>query len=253
MSVAVLMYFADNLYMISLQWLEDNPSADFPSVNTALTEPDGLLAAGGDLSVERLTNAYRHGIFPWYSPGEPILWWSPDPRFVLFPDKLKVSRSLAKNVRNTSFTIRMDTAFEQVISICANQPRKGQPGTWITKEMQQAYIEMHTRGHAHSVECWNEENLVGGLYGIHTGQIFCGESMFSLENNASKIALVHLCRFLQHHGFKLIDSQVYTEHLDRLGAIMLSRNEYIKTLQQPTTIKMPANWSELFEQFLLND
>ena len=236
--------------MISLQWLDPESSADFPAVETTLDEPQGLLAAGGDLSLERLAKAYRKGIFPWYSPGEPILWWSPDPRFVLFPELIKVSRSLAKNVRNHKFEIRMDTDFEQVISLCGNQPRKDQPGTWITDEMRQAYIDMHHAGHAHCVECWNGDELVGGLYGIHTGQVFCGESMFSRESNASKIALVHLCQFLINQVFKLIDSQVYTEHLERLGAKMIARKEYIEILQQTHNIDMPDNWSELFNSYM---
>jgi len=236
--------------MISLHWLEPEPDAEFPPLEMSLTEPDGLLAAGGDLSVERLLHAYQSGIFPWYNPGEPILWWAPDPRFVLRPEQLKISRSLAKNVRNNPFEIRMDTAFEQVISICANQPRKGQPGTWITEEMQQAYINMHKAGHAHCVECWNGDELVGGLYGVHSGQVFCGESMFSRESNASKIALVHLCQFLQLHGFKLIDSQVYTEHLERLGAGMIAREDYVKILQQSHGVEMPVNWGGLFESYL---
>ncbi len=218
-------------------------------MESALSEPDGLLAVGGDLSVERLLNSYQQSIFPWYSPGEPILWWSPDPRFVLFPEELKISRSLAKNVRNKPFQIRMDTAFEQVISLCANQPRKDQPGTWISEEMLQAYINMHHAGHAHSIECWKGDELVGGLYGIHTGQVFCGESMFSRESNASKIALVYLCQFLQQHGFKLIDSQVHTEHLERLGAAMIPRSEYIEILRQAHGVNMPTNWDELFEVF----
>lgn len=237
--------------MIDLQWLSLNPHSDFPPVETALTEPDGLLAAGGDLSTERLIKAYQNGIFPWYSEGEPILWWSPNPRFVLYPEQLKVSKSLAKNVRNSGLRISIDTAFAEVISNCAALPRKDQPGTWITEEMQQAYINMHKLGHAHSVECWQDNELVGGLYGFSSGQVFCGESMFSKQSNVSKIALVHLCRFIHHHGFKLIDSQVYTEHLERLGARMIPRCEYIKTLQQPTEIKMPDNWSELFGTFLL--
>ncbi len=238
--------------MISLQWLDPDSSAEFPPLQTALTEPDGLLAAGGDLSLERLIRAYQSGIFPWYSPGEPVLWWSPDPRFVLDPEQLKISRSLAKNVRNTAFEVRMDSAFEQVISACETQPRKDQPGTWITDEMRQAYIDMHKAGQAHCVECWDGDELVGGLYGIHTGQVFCGESMFSRASNASKIALVHLCRFLQLHGFKLIDSQVYTEHLQRLGAKMIARDDYIKVLQQPHEVEMPANWKDLFDEFKSN-
>jgi len=236
--------------MINLQWLSLNPQADFPPVENALREPDGLLAAGGDLSTSRLIKAYGQGIFPWYSEGEPILWWSPDPRFVLYPRELKISKSLAKNVRNSELRISIDTAFSEVISNCAQLPRKDQPGTWITPQMQQAYINMHKLGHAHSVECWSGDELVGGLYGFSSGPVFCGESMFSKQSNASKIALVYLCRFIQHHGFKLIDSQVYTEHLERLGARMIPRDEYIKTLQQPVDFEMPVNWSELFDAFL---
>ena len=236
--------------MISLQWLRAESSSPFPAVETSLDEPEGLLAAGGDLSIERLARAYREGIFPWYSEGEPILWWAPDPRFVLFPEQLKISRSLGKNVRNNNFEIRMDSDFEQVISICASQPRKDQPGTWITDEMRQAYIDMHYAGHAHCVECWNGNELVGGLYGIHTGQVFCGESMFSKQSNASKIALVHLCKFLSQNGFKLIDSQVYTEHLERLGAQMISRSDYIDILKQPYQVVMPENWHDLFNNYI---
>jgi leucyl/phenylalanyl-tRNA---protein transferase len=235
--------------MIALKWLNPDSNAEFPAVDTAFQEPDGLLAAGGDLSTERLIRAYKNGIFPWYSDGEPILWWAPDPRFVMRPEQIKISRSLAKNIRNNHFEIRMDSAFEEVISICASQPRKDQPGTWITDEMRQAYINMHVAGQAHCVECWNGDELVGGLYGIHTGQVFCGESMFSRQSNASKIALVHLCQFLQHHGFKLIDSQVYTQHLERLGAVMIPRCEYLELLQQPHDVVMPDNWSELFDDF----
>lgn len=238
--------------MISLQWLDINSPTEFPPIENAMTEPDGLLAAGGDLSSERLISAYQQGIFPWYSEDEPILWWSPDPRFVLQPEHIKVSRSLAKNLRNSPFKITMDTAFEQVISHCALQPRKDQLGTWISVEMKQAYINLHKLGYAHSVECWHGDELVGGLYGVNSGPVFCGESMFSRESNASKIAFVRFCQFISQHGFKLIDSQVYTEHLERLGASMIPREEYIKTLQQPNNIKMPVNWSKLFEQFISN-
>lgn len=234
--------------MIRLQWLDPDPRAPFPALETALHEPDGLLAAGGDLTLPRLLNAYSHGIFPWFSEGEPILWWSPDPRFVLPPDEIKVSRSLAKNLRNSGLRITMDTAFEQVIAHCSALPREGQDGTWITTQMQQAYINLHQAGYAHSVECWNKDKLVGGLYGIHSGPVFCGESMFSLQSNASKIALVHLCRFIQLRGFKLIDSQVYTPHLESLGARMIPRDAYIKTLHQACDIDLPASWSEVFAE-----
>lgn len=236
--------------MITLQWLDPDPHAPFPALENALREPDGLLAVGGDLSLPRLLNAYSHGIFPWFSEGEPILWWSPDPRFVLPPDEIKISRSLAKNIRNSGLKITMDTAFEQVIDHCSVLPRDGQDGTWITADMQQAYINLHHAGHAHSVECWNENRLVGGLYGINSGPVFCGESMFSLQSNASKIALVHLCRFIQPRGFKLIDSQVYTPHLQSLGARMIPRETYIKTLQQPGEIHLPVSWSEVFAESL---
>jgi len=236
--------------MISLQWIDPDPQASFPPIEMSLREPDGLLAAGGDLSLSRLINAYKNGIFPWYSEGDPILWWSPNPRFVLPPNEVKVSRSLAKNIRNGPFRISIDTAFEEVISNCSMQPRDGQDGTWITEEMQQAYINLHKHGHAHSVECWNGTQLVGGLYGVSSGHVFCAESMFSLQSNASKVSLIVFCRFIQFHGFKLIDSQVHTPHLESLGARMIPRSDYIKTLQQPDNINMPANWSELFEQFL---
>ncbi len=238
--------------MIRLQWLDPDPRATFPALENALHEPDGLLAAGGDLTVPRLINAYAHGIFPWFSEGEPILWWSPDPRFVLPPNEIKISRSLAKNIRNSGLYITMDTAFEQVITHCSALPREDQDGTWITTDMQQAYINLHQAGYAHSVECWNEDKLVGGLYGISSGPVFCGESMFSLQSNASKIALVHLCRFIQQRGFKLIDSQVYTPHLQSLGARMIPRDAYIKTLQQVTDINLPLNWSEVFAEYIKN-
>lgn len=236
--------------MISLPWLDPNPLAEFPPLDMALQEPNGLLAAGGDLSLSRLIKAYKSGVFPWFSEGEPILWWSPDPRFVLPPAEVKISRSLAKNIRNGAFRLSMDSAFEEVIANCSKQPRKGQDGTWITDEMQRAYINLHKHGYAHSIECWYENRLVGGLYGIKSGAVFCGESMFSLQSNASKVAFVQFCRFLQHHGFKLIDSQVHTPHLESLGARMIPRSAYIKTLQQSTEINMPTNWSELFAQFL---
>lgn len=236
--------------MISLHWLDPENSLYFPPVEQALEEPDGLLAAGGDLSTERLLSAYRHGIFPWYSEDEPVLWWSPNPRFVLYPEQLKVSRSLKKNIRNSACQVTMDTAFDRVIEQCSRLPRPGQAGTWISPDMLEAYQRLHRLGHAHSVEVWMENELVGGLYGVHTGPVFCGESMFSLRSNTSKIALYHLCQFLLQQGFVLIDSQVYTEHLESLGAVMIPREEYIKTLQQPTDINMPANWSALFQQYM---
>jgi leucyl/phenylalanyl-tRNA--protein transferase len=207
-----------------IPWLyADTP---FPPVSQALKEPNGLLAAGGDLAPARLLDAYRRGIFPWYSPGEPILWWSPDPRMVLFPDQIRITRSLAKTLRNADYTVRLDTAFERVTAACATTPRAGQNGTWITAEMQQAYGRLHDLGYAHSVETWHGGKLVGGLYGVAIGGVFCGESMFSHATDASKIALAHLCRFLTARGFGIIDCQMETAHLSSLGAYLLPRDDY---------------------------
>jgi leucyl/phenylalanyl-tRNA---protein transferase len=194
----------------------------------ALAEPDGLLAVGGDLSVERLLLAYRNGIFPWFSDEMPILWYSPHQRFVLFPDDLKLSKSMRQIMRSDKFAVTHDRAFDQVIDACSSVKRNDRDGTWITVDMKAAYIKLHQRGYAHSVEVWQEDNLAGGLYGVKTGNVFCGESMFSHISNASKIALVHLC----HSGlYKLIDCQVHTAHLESMGAGMISREDYIKLLQ----------------------
>ncbi len=208
-----------------ISWL--TPDLDFPSVEHALKEPNGLLAAGGDLSPQRLLAAYRRGIFPWYSPGEPILWWSPDPRMVLFPGEIRITRSLAKTLRNADYSVRLDSAFGRVIAACASTPREGQNGTWITAEMQAAYARLHALGHAHSVETWQGGRLVGGLYGVAIGRAFCGESMFSHVTDASKIALVHLCRYLASHGFGIIDCQMETPHLTSLGAHPMPRDDYL--------------------------
>ncbi|WP_310450773.1 leucyl/phenylalanyl-tRNA--protein transferase [Sulfuritalea sp.] len=203
----------------------------FPPVATALSEPNGLLAAGGDLSPQRLLAAYRRGIFPWFSAGEPLLWWSPDPRMVLFPDELKISRSLAKTLRNADYEVRLDTAFGEVIRACARKPRAGQSGTWITPEMQQAYRELHRLGHAHSVETWIDGKLAGGLYGIAIGQAFYGESMFADARDASKIALAHLCAYLKLRGFGIIDCQMETRHLASLGARPIPRCDFAARLE----------------------
>jgi len=219
--------------MISLYWLKNDPNEPFPPLSEALTEPDGLLAAGGDLSPKRLLNAYRHGIFPWYNEGEPILWWSPDPRCVLFPENLKISRSLRKTLRKQLFEIRMDTVFSDVMKACA-ESRKNQSGTWITNDMYQAYNHMHELGYAHSIECWQDNKLVGGLYGIAIGQVFFGESMFSKKPDASKVALVHLCEHLKQNNFKLIDSQVHTSHMESMGAEMISRSEFENLVKEYT-------------------
>ena len=211
-----------------IPWLPAAPV--FPPVERALAEPNGLLAAGGDLSVSRLLAAYRRGIFPWYSAGEPILWWSPDPRMVLPPAELKVSRSLAKTLRNASYEVRLDTAFAEVTEACARRPRPGQSGTWITAEMRAAYAELHRHGHAHSVETWIDGHLAGGLYGVAIGHAFFGESMFSLARDASKIALAHLCAYIARRGFGIIDCQMETSHLASLGARPISRRDFIARL-----------------------
>jgi len=205
----------------------------FPSVEDA--DKDGLLAIGGDLSEERLMLAYRSGIFPWFSEGDPILWWSPDPRFVLFPEKLKVSKSMKKLLRDHRFQVTFNQKFEEVITQCASVKRDGQADTWITEEMQAAYINLHEQGFAKSVEVWQHEKdaepkLVGGLYGIDLGTVFCGESMFSLESNASKFGFIKWVQHLQANGYKLIDCQVHTPHLESLGAEMISRQSFMNYL-----------------------
>jgi leucyl/phenylalanyl-tRNA--protein transferase len=211
---------------VSLFILEKELS--FPPVH--LAEPDGLLAIGGDLSPERLLLAYRNGIFPWYE-GEHILWWCPDPRFVLFPDELKVSKSMQSVLKKDEFDFTVNKAFKDVIHNCKQTKRPGQLGTWITDEVEKAYNKMHKLGHAHSAEAWNDGKLVGGLYGIKFGKVFFGESMFSKESNASKFAFIKYTQQLKQEEIELIDCQVYTEHLESLGARMISRDEFIKLLQ----------------------
>ena len=211
-------------------WLEpDAREIIFPDVELALRDPDGLLAMGGKLSTDWLLQAYRKGIFPWYGPGQPILWWAPDPRLVLLPEKLHISRSLAKTIRQNKFSVTLDTAFSDVIAACA-QARQGQSGTWITPEMQAAYVDLHHEGHAHSAECWYDGKLAGGLYGIAIGNIFFGESMFTELTDASKVAFVALARQLQRWGYGLIDCQVYTGHLASLGASMIARKDFTAIL-----------------------
>ena len=227
--------------MISLYWLDTNPAAAFPDLSQALIEPDGLLAAGGDLSPERLINAYQHGIFPWFNEGEPILWWSPDPRCVLYPEKIKISRSLSKTLKKQPFSITVDKAFAEVVKSCA-APRAKQAGTWISDQMFNAYLNMHKLGYAHSIECWQDDQLVGGLYGIALGKIFFGESMFSTRSDASKIALVYLSDFLQKRNFKLIDSQVHTDHMTSMGAEMMSRDEFETIVRQYSQLSDQDVW-----------
>ncbi|WP_283743396.1 leucyl/phenylalanyl-tRNA--protein transferase [Sideroxydans sp. CL21] len=203
----------------------------FPPVTQALRSPNGLLAAGGDLSATRLLEAYRHGIFPWFSEGETILWWSPDPRMVLFPGEFKLSHSLRKTLRKGSHEVRTDTAFEQVMRACA-APREGANGTWIHEEMIGAYCELHRLGYAHSIETWTDGQLAGGLYGLALGRMFYGESMFSRRTDASKIALAHLAAQLKRWDFGMIDCQMNTPHLASLGAREIPRKEFIARLQE---------------------
>lgn len=198
--------------------------------NPSLAEADGLSAAGGDLSVGRLLLAYQNGIFPWYSDDTPILWYSPHERFVLFPDELKISKSMQQVLRSGKFDITWDKSFAQVIGACSTAERREQDGTWITGDMKAAYIELHRTGYAHSVEVWENNELAGGLYGVQIGSVFCGESMFSRVSNASKAALISLC---QSGKYTVIDCQVYTEHLESMGARMIGRKEYMAMLQNP--------------------
>lgn len=208
-----------------------DPQAPFPDADMAEREPDGLLAVGGDLSVVRLVNAYRHGIFPWFGDGDPILWWSPDPRTALFPERLRVSRSLRKTLRKGLFGVSLDRDFDAVIDACA-APRGDDCGTWLVPDMIAAYQRLHRHGLAHSVEVWQEGALVGGLYGVAIGRVFFGESMFTRSSDASKVALIHLCRTLADRGFQLVDCQVLTGHLIRMGAEQIPRADFIRMLNR---------------------
>jgi leucyl/phenylalanyl-tRNA---protein transferase len=224
-----------------IPWLEgDTP---FPPLRSALRDPNGLLAAGGDLSPGRLLEGYRHGIFPWFSEGDPILWWSPDPRMVLFPAELKISRSLGKTLRNRRHEVRFDSVFGEVIASCA-APRKGEPGTWIGEAMMAAYRELHRLGYAHSVETWIDGALAGGLYGVALGRVFFGESMFSRARDASKIALAALVAHLRSEGFGLIDCQMHTRHLETLGAREIPRSRFSRLLEELVHYpRSPGTWS----------
>ncbi|PTR06570.1 leucyl/phenylalanyl-tRNA--protein transferase [Nitrosospira sp. Nsp5] len=212
-----------------IPWL--TPESHFPPLDTALLKPSGLLAAGGDLSPQRLIEAYRRGIFPWFNEGEPILWWSPDPRMVLFPGELKISRSLRKTLKKDNYEIRVDNAFSEVMQACA-APRGEQPGTWIHAEMISAYTALHEMGVAHSVEVWMRGELMGGLYGVAQGKVFFGESMFSRIPDTSKIAFVHLVKQLERWGFHMIDCQMKTTHLASLGGREISREEFGQKLKE---------------------
>jgi leucyl/phenylalanyl-tRNA--protein transferase len=223
-----------------IPWLRrDTP---FPPVERALAYPNGLLAAGADLSPQRLIDAYRHGIFPWYSEGEPILWWSPDPRMVLFPAELKISRSLRRRLKRRDYRVHLDTTFAEVVGACA-QPRGDGAGTWITAAMRQAYVRLHELGWCHSVEVWTADGLAGGLYGLAIGRAFYGESMFSRIRDGSKIALAHLARYLEGRGFAVIDCQMSTAHLASLGAREIPRAQFVAGLREwAESAEPPAAW-----------
>lgn len=229
--------------MTSLRWLSRRDAPDaFPSPHEALEEPNGLLAAGGDLTPERLLAAYRRGIFPWYEDGQPILWWSPNPRAVLWPDALKVSRSLRRSLKNGGFRIAIDTAFDRVVAACA-EPRDYGAGTWITAEMARAYGLLHRLGWAHSFETWVKDELVGGLYGVAIGRVFFGESMFSRASDASKVALVGMVREVTARGIAMVDCQVASAHLASLGAVGISRAEFLVHLTELVEpAGAPSSW-----------
>ncbi|MEY2633780.1 MAG: hypothetical protein RIR00_2434 [Pseudomonadota bacterium] len=226
-----------------IPWLRaDTP---FPPLASALVEPNGLLAAGADLSAMRLLAAYRRGIFPWFSHGQPILWWSPDPRMVVFPAEFRPRRSLRQALRRDNYTIRLDSHFVGVMQACASTPRPGQDGTWISPEMIAAYRQLHELGYAHSVETWAEGELVGGLYGVAIGGMFYGESMFSHRTDASKLAFAHLLRYLRQQGFGLVDCQMKTAHLSSLGGREIPRDEFQTRLTALCGIeRTPAPWPQ---------
>mgnify|MGYP006286841397 FL=1 len=225
-------------------YLDENQHFQFPPVDKST--PEGIVAAGGNLSPGMLLSAYTQGIFPWYSEYEPILWWSPDPRFVLFPEELHISKSMGRVLKKEEFTCSADTCFERVIRSCREIERPGQPGTWITNDMLEAYIELHRLGYAHSVEAWQGEDLAGGLYGVSLGKCFFGESMFSKKSNSSKAALIFLTGSLKERDFHFIDCQVYTSHLKSLGAREIPRREFIERLHQGLRYDTrKGNWADI--------
>ncbi len=227
-----------------LHWLKPtDPPDSFPDPHLALTNPDGLLAVGGDLSIPRLLAAYRGGIFPWYQDDQPIMWWSPNPRAVLFPAELHISRSLRRMLRQNRFSVSIDCDFSGVVSGCADS--RSESGTWITSEMASAYEALHAHEHAHSVEVWEDEKLVGGLYGINIGRVFFGESMFSRADNASKTALVHLVAVCRQLGIQLIDCQVASAHLASLGSRQIPRTKFIDLLLRYTQFPSPVSWGHV--------
>lgn len=227
---------------MAITWLTDQPDGAFPPLEHATEH--GLLAAGGDLSVTRLVAAYTSGIFPWFNRQDPVLWWSPDPRMVLYTDKVKVSKSLRKTIRQQRFDLSLDQAFTEVMQACA-APRtdaSDDPGTWIHDSMITAYQDLHQRGYAHSIECWQSGRLVGGLYGVAIGRVFFGESMFSAERDASKVALTILSAQLRRWGFPMIDCQMYSAHLQRMGGETIARHVFVDQLQQLTKLPGPTQW-----------
>lgn len=235
-----------------IPWL--GPDTPFPPLSAALDEPNGLLAASRDLSAGRLLDAYSRGIFPWYSGDTPVLWWSPDPRMVLFLDEFRVARSLRKRLRQQIVKVRADTAFRAVIESCATVFRPGQSGTWITPEIVDAYTQLHERGYAHSVEAWRDGELVGGLYGVAIGRMFFGESMFAFEPDASKVALVHLVAILRERGFPMIDCQQETEHLASFGARAIPRDRFAEHVAAlVNSIEPGGMWTNIPQPELLHD
>lgn len=232
---------------MSLPSLPSDPTAPFPPGRSALRHPDGLLAMGGDLTPTRLLNAYRNGIFPWYSQGQPILWWCPDPRTVFRSDGIRLSSRFRRQVRRSGWTVQADTAFEQVIRACAEAPRAGQRGTWITRDMIAAYCELHRLGHAHSIEVRADGRLVGGLYGVSIGQMFFGESMYSAESGGSKVALAALARRMRDWGWPILDAQVENDHLLGLGAELWPRDRFLDALARQTSLPgAPGSWTQRF-------
>ncbi|GAB3752564.1 leucyl/phenylalanyl-tRNA--protein transferase [Lysobacter olei] len=224
-----------------------DPAAPFPPGGSALRQPDGLLALGGDLSPIRLLNAYRHGIFPWYSEGQPILWWCPDPRTVFRTDTFRLSSRFRRTLRGLPWVVRADSNFEQVIDVCASIPRNGQDGTWITPEMREAYLELHRLGHAHSIEVWDDHRLVGGIYGVSLGHMFFGESMFSAVSGGSKVALAGLAFRMHQWSWPLIDAQVENPHLISLGARLMRRDRFLTQVAALTALPAePGPWTSRF-------
>ena len=235
-----------------IPWL--GPDTPFPPLSAALDEPNGLLAASRELNPQRLLDAYRHGIFPWYSGDTPVLWWSPNPRMVLFLDEFRVARSLRRRVRQRIVQIRADTSFRAVVEACAMVFRPGQSGTWITPEIVDSYTELHERGYAHSVEAWRNDELVGGLYGVAIGKMFFGESMFAHEPDASKVALVHLVSILRSLGFPMIDCQQETEHLASFGARPIPRDQFADRVSAlVNSIEPGGMWTTVPQPEFLHD